>query len=270
MTDQDTPPTLSVITICFNNLEELIYTCKSVDSQTRKPDEHLIIDGSTNNSINTWLLNTPQPSYRKWLFECDKGIADAFNKGLRLVRSQVTHLLNSGDTYFINSAVESAIGFFTNDPELMWSHALYVQQRGGINVISGAEFDKTKLWKGMRTIAHPTMFIKKDVYERHGYYNTSLNIAMDYDMLVRIRNEKFHFIPIPIVCFAAGGVSSQHFDKGLAEVRKIYESQIGKSYKLLLWQLRQKILHSVMHTQIGQRLFQLKNKAKRVTLSAIS
>src|SRR5688572_12942089 len=92
-------PTLSVITICFNNLQEVIETCLSVDEQTVLPYEHLIIDGSTNEEIVTWLIKSPQPSYRRWIHERDKGISDAFNKGIRNATGEVLHILNSGDKY---------------------------------------------------------------------------------------------------------------------------------------------------------------------------
>ena len=75
---------LSVITISFNNLKELQQTCDSVDYQTLHPFEHCIIDGSSNNEISEWLSNTVQPVYRKWICERDKGISDAFNKGIKL------------------------------------------------------------------------------------------------------------------------------------------------------------------------------------------
>ena len=56
--------TITVITICFNNLQELIHTCRSVESQTQKPFEHLIINGSTNSAIKDHLENNPQPAWR--------------------------------------------------------------------------------------------------------------------------------------------------------------------------------------------------------------
>ena len=72
---------ISVITICFNNLADLQKTCQSVDKQTRQPEEHWIINGSTTDEIAKWLEETPQPVYRKWINERDRGIADALNKG---------------------------------------------------------------------------------------------------------------------------------------------------------------------------------------------
>jgi glycosyltransferase involved in cell wall biosynthesis len=255
-------PTLSVITICFNNLQDLLVTCKSVDEQSIVPDEHLIIDGSTNEEIVQWLMNNPQPSYRHWIHERDAGISDAFNKGIIHAKYSITHLLNSGDRYAHRTAIDTALHHFVFDEKLMWLHSQYIQHRGGVDVTSGVAFDKNKLWKGMRTVAHPTMFIKKELYEKHGLYKTTYKIAMDYDMLVRIRDEKSVFIPTPLVYFAPGGASNVHFKQGLAEVRKIYHTHIGSSMKLKLWQWRQRALTRFMKTGAGKKWFQMKNRDK--------
>lgn len=253
---------LSVVTICFNNLEDLKSTCASVDTQSQLPDEHLVIDGSSNEGILHWLQTEKQPGYRRWIHERDKGIADAFNKGVLQAMGAVIHLLNSGDRYFTNNAIETTMKHFDSDPDLMWTHGLYVQNRGGIDVISGLPFEKEKLWKGMRTVAHPTMFIKRQVYDTCGLYNLDYKIAMDYDLLVRIRNQKFHFIDKPLVYFAPGGASNTQFQKGLTEVKRSYETHVGRNAKLDLWQLRQRLLHSFMQTHLGKQWFKLKNRRK--------
>jgi GT2 family glycosyltransferase len=256
-------PTLSVITICFNNLQELIQTCHSVDEQTILPHEHLIIDGSTNEEVVTWLLKSPQPSYRRWIHERDKGISDAFNKGISHATGELMHLLNSGDKYTSPKSIETVMRHFRDDPSLMWTHSQFVQHRGDVDVISGLPFEPGKLWRGMRTIAHPTMFVKKEVYDRHGLFNTDYKIAMDYDLLVRIRNEKFKFIPTPLVYFAPGGASSKQVKKGMQEVKKSYHTHIGRSILLPVWQFRQQVLYVLLQTEWGKRLFRLKNRKKR-------
>lgn len=256
--------TISVITICFNNQEELISTCQSVDEQTCQPDEHLIIDGSTNNSILNWLKTNPQPRFRKWIHEEDNGIADAFNKGINNSTGELIHLLNSGDTYYQANAIQTALDAFDNNTGLKWLHSKYVQFRGGILVISGKPFDQNLLWKGMRQVAHPSMFLKKELYVKHGLFDTSLKIAMDYDLLVRIRNEENIFLDQPLVCFAPGGASSQQFYLGLKEVKNIYQKYMGNSNRQHLWQTRQKILHVFMQTGLGKLWFVMKNKNKKV------
>ena len=91
---------LSIVTICFNNLQDLITTCKSVDDQHLKPFEHIIINGSTNSEIKNWYESSNHPSYRIIINELDGGISDAFNKGISKATGDVIHLLNSGDIYF--------------------------------------------------------------------------------------------------------------------------------------------------------------------------
>lgn len=253
-------PSLSVISICFNNLQDLIATCSSVDEQTVLPAEHLIIDGSIEDAIIKWLTTQPQPAYRKWIHEKDSGIADAFNKGITHAKNEITHLLNSGDTYASIHTIDTVLKQFTADPSLQWINGQYIQHRGGIDVISGAAFEADLLWKGMRTVAHPTMFIKKEVYTKHGVYNTDYKIAMDYDMLVRIRKEKHCFIEQPLTYFAPGGASNVQFYRGLKEVKKSYRTHIGPSFQQTLWQLRQKVLHVFMQTAIGKKWFQWKNR----------
>ncbi|MEI9947349.1 MAG: glycosyltransferase [Chitinophagaceae bacterium] len=257
-------PTLSIVTICFNNLQELEDTCRSIDGQTVLPDEHLIIDGSTNEEIVNWLLQNQQPVYRCWIHERDKGISDAFNKGIANAKNELIHLLHAGDRYASKNSIETVINVFDNDPKLMWIHSQYIQHRGNIDVVSGMPLEKDKLWKGMRTVAHPTMVIKKEVYSNYGNYNTNYKIAMDYDMLVRMRNEKFIFISSPLVYFAPGGISHVHFKKGLKEVKQIYQKNIGYSFKQNLWQIRQRVLQKFMETGLGKRWFRGKNKGSAV------
>ena len=85
---------------------------------------------------------------------------------------------------------------------------------------------------------------------------------MDYDFLLRIRNEKFYFINKPLIYFLPGGASNVQFKKGLAEVKKSYQTHIGKNAKLQLWQSRQRLLTAAMQTSLGKWLFKLKNKQK--------
>ena len=255
--------TLSVVTICFNNLDELAETCRSVNEQIKTPDEHLIIDGSTDDKIQKWLQTNQQPVYRKWIHERDKGISDAFNKGVHHATGTVIHLLNSGDKYHMKNAISIVMQLFNEDPQLMWAHSQYVQKRGGIHVISGVPFEKEKLWRGMRAVAHPTMFIKKEVYERHGTYSLDYKIAMDYDMLVRMRDEKYRFISQPLIYFAPGGASHMQFEMGLNEVKAIHKQKIGNSIRLVLWQWRQRLLNFFMQTAIGKRWFRWKNNENK-------
>lgn len=249
---------ISVITICFNNLPDLIQTCQSLDDQSVHPEEHLIIDGSANEDILKWLQSAPQPPYRKWIHERDKGISDAFNKGIRNARFNILQFLNSGDIYADNDVMQKVSKAFAGNKDIQWCHGKMKLKRGGSSVIIGKPFDKRKVYRGMRSTFHPTMFVRKELFKKYGDFDTSLTIAMDYDFLIRIANEKFLFIPEPLIIFDPRGVSTTKYIKSLQETRECFERYYGKSFKMNFWQARLKVLHYLLNSPIGTLLYKIK------------
>jgi len=251
---------ISVISICFNNLADLQKTCESVDRQSYLPDEHYIINGSSTEEIKEWLVNTPQPAYRKWMNEPDKGISDAFNKGIQLASFELIHLLHAGDCYAENDVLATVTDFFENNPQTQWISGNMRMIRAGSEVIIGKAFEPAKLYRGMRSVSHPTWFVKKQVYERVGGFNIDYRIAMDYDLMCRIKDESYAYLNKLIAVFDDTGVSTANYMKSLAETKKAYTSYFGFSWKMELWQFRLKLLFFLLQTGPGKALFHLKKK----------
>ena len=251
---------ISVITICFNNLQELISTCNSVDRQAQKPFEHLIIDGSTNLDIKNYLEQNTQPSYRKWICEPDNGISDAFNKGIQNSKGDIIVLLNSGDTFIIEDVIKVVAEKFEQDSSLEWLHGMYSAYRGNTWVTLGKPFEKKKLYRGMRSICHQTMFVKKHLHFKHGLYDINLKFSMDYDFLCRIADEPFTFLQTVMVAYAPAGRSSEDYLTSLQQTKKIYIKYFGKSLKLDLWQIRLKFLYYLLQSPFGNFLYRIKTK----------
>ncbi|MBK9530783.1 MAG: glycosyltransferase [Chitinophagaceae bacterium] len=253
---------ISIITICFNNLQETVSTCQSVDMQQNKPFEHIIIDGSETPEIKNYLEQNTQPAYRKWICEPDRGIADAFNKGLRLANGNIVVMLNSGDTLIDQSVIATVNKVFEENTSLQWLHGKYQLIRGDRQVTIGKPFEKSKLYRGMRSICHQTMFVKKALHDKYGMYDINEKIGMDYDFLCRIAGEPFTFIHSTLVNFAPAGTSSVLYLQALKDARRIYEKYYGKSFKLILWQLRLKILFYLLRSPAGNFLYTIKTKLK--------
>ena len=251
---------LSIITICFNNLADLQRTCASVDAQTFLPDEHWVINGSSTPEVEQWLLNTPQPVYRKCINERDKGISDAFNKGIGKASFEITHLLHAGDCYASNDVLSAVGTKFQENPSVQWISGNIEMRRSGKAVMVGKPFDKTKLYRGMRSVSHPTWFVKKEVYSRIGLFSSKYKIAMDYDLMCRIANEPYAYLDKVIVVFDDSGISNTKYLDSLKETRKVYESYFGFSWMLILWQLRLKLLYYLLQTSFGKWLFIIKKK----------
>lgn len=255
-------PRLSIVSICFNNPEDLLKTIISVDKQTQKPFEHLIIDGSTNSAIKELSKEYAQP-YRKFYHQKDQGISDAFNIGIEKSTGDIIHLLHAGDEYYSTQAIETILKTYQQNPEISWTHSQYVQHRGGIDVVTGAKFNPKQLYKGMTTVGHLTMTVKKKVYEEVGKFDLNKKVAMDYDLLVRLANLPFGFIAEPLVYFAPGGVSNTKVWLGHKEVIDSYEKRYGFSLVCRIWAIRTYILHRFTQTYLGKLLFNLKNRNKQ-------
>ena len=252
--------TFSIITICFNNLSDLQKTCKSIDEQISQPFEHIIVNGSTNSDIANWLNKNKQPNYRKWICELDKGIADAFNKGIALATGDVIQILNSADIYTNNRVLKTVSDIFSNNSDIDWISGKIMMQRMGINVLIGKPFDANKVYRGMRSVSHPTWFVKKSVYNVIGNYNENYSIAMDYDMMCRLVKFKYLFLDIPMVIFDPSGVSNKNYLTSLHQNKMIYNSYFGSSIFLEIWQIRLKILYFLQKTFLGKMLFFIKRK----------
>ncbi len=257
-----TQNTISVISICFNNLQELEQTIASVVIQKQQPFEHIIIDGSNNGEIKKYLQNNQLSNFCKWISEPDNGIYDAINKGVNKATGNIVVILNSGDTFFGENAITMATVAFENNKNLQWLHSKYKLQRGNRWVIIGKPFEYAKLYRGMRSICHQTMFVKKQLHQKHGLYNTKLKIAADYDFLCKIAKEEFAFLQTPLICFAPAGISSNQYKLSLIETKQVFQSHFKKSLKLHLWQLRLKFLHFLLQSPLGNFLYKIKTKLK--------
>ncbi len=249
---------ISIITICFNNLQELTDTCLSIEQQTAPPFEHLIIDGSTESHIKDYLNQRLQPEYRHWINERDNGISDAFNKGIKHSKGNILVMLNAGDTFYDVHSLQKVIDAFAQNPQAQWLHAKYMVQRAGQDVIIGKPFEPSKVYRGMRSISHQTMYVRKQLFEKHGMFDTSLKIPMDYDFLIRIRNEPFYFLPEAIVRYDPQGISSTQYLRSLKETSQVYRKYFGHSLLHSLWQMRLKGLYHLLRSPIGKGLYKLK------------
>ncbi|MEO6839086.1 MAG: glycosyltransferase [Ginsengibacter sp.] len=250
---------LSIITICFNNLQEVLNTCKSVDEQTSLPFEHLIINGSTNKEIEDYFSSVPIKPYRKIFNEKDDGIADAFNKGIEKSSGDLILLLNSGDCLYDKNVIKIVLEKFDKDNELKWLHGKYRFNRSGIWVTLGKPFEEKKLYRGMRSLSHQTMYVKRELHEKYGLYDPSYKIAMDFDFVARIRKEKFIFIPEILVTGVPGGISSTQYDLSLKESTIVIKKYLGTTWKNKLWNFRLKMLKTIQNIPVlGKLLYRIK------------
>jgi len=193
--------------------------------------EYIIIDGqSTDSSID--IVNDFQTSYPyiKVVSENDDGIYDALNKGLAIATGDVIGFLHSDDL-FPSSTIISELASKINNDNLdgIYGDLQYVNKENTNKIIrlwKSCEFKLELLKKGWMP-AHPTLFLKKHVYYKHGEFNTSYKISADYDFMLRILKDKtlkFGYLPRVITKMRVGGASNRSFKNIIRKTKEDYNA----------------------------------------------
>jgi glycosyltransferase involved in cell wall biosynthesis len=234
---------ISVITAVYNSEETVGQAIESVASQTYSDLEHLLIEGkSSDNSLG--VIEGARHPRMRLISEPDKGVYDALNKGIRNASGDVIGFIHSDD-FFAHNAVLARIAEEFKDPavEAVFSDLDYVAQADTSRVIrhwATGPFTPQKLKRGWMP-AHPTLYLRREVYERFGTYDMNMRISADYDFILRYFSQaigKSVYIPEVLYKMRAGGISNRN----MAQVRKkmaedilaIRRNHVGGVYMLAL------------------------------------
>ena len=220
---------VTIITITYNAQSTIEKALNSVVNQSYKNIEHIIIDGDSKD--NTLKICEKFSHIAKIISKPDKGIYDAFNKGLKLASGDIIGFLNADDVFFSEDSVkEITSAFIKNNTEIVYGNLDYVNENGKVirNWISKPY--KKGLEKKAWMPAHPTFYCKKEIYDRIGGYNDSFKIAGDFELCMRflnVNNIPSYYLNKKLVKMLAGGVSNN----GLKSKWIIYKEEL-RAFKL--------------------------------------
>lgn len=204
--------TLSLITASYNSARTIGDTLRSVNAQTYPNIEYLIVDGASKDDTMDIVAREGQRVTRA-VSESDKGIYDAYNKGLRAATGDVIGYLNSDDYYCAPDVLENVMKAF-EDPTVEAVHADLVY----VDPIDTSKIERH--WKSRPASAenlrrgfipaHPTLFLTKAAYEKIGEYDTNYRLAADYDFMLRaffVHRIKSVYLPQIWVRMRSGGAT---------------------------------------------------------------
>jgi glycosyltransferase involved in cell wall biosynthesis len=195
---------ITVVTVVRNGEKTLEETILSVINQTYKNVEYIIVDGSSTDGTLA-VIKKYEDRIDYWMSEADKGIYDAMNKGIGLASGDYIALLNSDDWYELN-ACEIVVNKINGvKADIYYGMMRVINEKDGSLIFIYGYTDKI-LHQYM--IAHPTCFIKKDVYKLY-QYDIKYRSASDYDFLIRLKNKHYRFVFIECIIanYKLGGMS---------------------------------------------------------------
>lgn len=203
---------ISIITVCYNSANTIGDTINSVASQTYSNKEHIIVDGSSKDA--TMEIVRASPSVSRFLSEPDKGIYDAMNKGIKMATGEVVGILNSDDFYVDDTILTQVAEVFAN-PEIdaCYADLVYVDQQDTNKLV--------RYWKSRTFVpglfkrgwmpAHPTFFVRREIYEELGDFDLSFRFQADFELTMRfleIYRITAIYIPKIFIKMRVGGVSN--------------------------------------------------------------
>lgn len=253
---------ITVITAVYNSEETVGQALKSVATQTHSDLEHLVIEGKSSDNSLTKIEKARHPRMRL-ISEPDKGIYDALNKGIAHAAGDVIGFMHSDD-FYAHDGVLASIGEVFEDPavEAVFGDLNYVAKDDTSRVIrhwSTGSFYPRRLKYGWMP-AHPTLYLRRKVYEQFGGYDISFSIAADYDFILRYFSQatgKSVHIPEVFYKMRVGGVSNRNWKKIRHKMREdmlaIRRNHVGGLHTLALKNL----------SKVGQFLPRPKNLIHR-------
>jgi glycosyltransferase involved in cell wall biosynthesis len=230
-------PLISIITVVFNDAKSIEKTISSVINQTYNDIEYIIIDGGSNDSTVD-IIKKYESKLTYWISEPDRGIYDAMNKGINRSHGKWVLFMNSGDIFYSNQVIKNI--FSRNIP----ANKLVIY---GNTVLDYGTFQRMKitsslsnLWKGM-VFTHQSSLMRTDIIKKY-YFDTSYNIAADYNLLISLWNdfgdEVFYKIDVIVSCYrATDGISNIMRMQSIQERQKILKSKSIFSIKRKIYYL---------------------------------
>lgn len=244
--------TISIITATYNSSKTVRDTIESVLKQSYTDYEYIIMDGkSKDNTLEIVSEYATEFGGRlKIVSEPDLGIYDAMNKGFRIAKGDVLALINSDDFFCDTQAIEKVMNVFETHPEAdaVYGDLYYVSQNNTANIVrkwvTGEQKQFAKGWLP----AHPTFYVKRKIYEKHGYFNLDYKLAADFELMLRFVEKhqiKLRYLPEPLVKMRLGGATSKNIQNIIKQdkecVRAFKENGIPVSNLYLLYRYLPKI-----------------------------
>lgn len=200
---------ITLITVCFNSEKTIKDTLESVLKQDYDNYEYLIIDGKSKDDTLK-IVKDYEKKFKgkmKIISEIDNGLYDAMNKGIKMASGDIIGTLNSDDILARNDVFSLIVKSYKETTDILYADLIYVDENLENPI---RDYISGKNTSASWCPAHPTMYIRKKVFDEIGVYNLKYRVAADYDFMIRLNtnNYKFQYLKEYLVLMRMGGVSN--------------------------------------------------------------
>jgi glycosyltransferase len=204
---------VSIVTVVYNNHSSIVDCIQSVLLQTYPNIEHIVIDGGSTDGTQQ-LIEPFKEKLAYYISEKDSGIFDAYNKGIKKATGDIVGILNSDDFFYGTKTIQQVVeAFKKSHADLVYAKGIFVSEtdiKKVKRIYPSRTFKKEFLFFGWIPL-HPTIFVRREIYQEYGLYDKGYSIASDYDISLRwFKNNKIkkYFLDAWVVQMRLGGKST--------------------------------------------------------------
>ncbi len=220
-------PKISIISVVLNNRPHIEDCIRSVLNQTYDNIEYIVVDGGSTDGTKE-ILKKYEDKFFRWVSEPDKGIYDAMNKGINLATGDIVGFLNSDDVYYDSSVLEHVSQIMADSStDLCYFDLVYVKENDTGNVVrywKSCNYKKGLFARGW-VPPHPTVFVRKSVYAKHGAFNLDYPLAADFELMARLLDRfqvRSVYIPRISTRMRLGGATNKSMSNIIKQNCEIY------------------------------------------------
>ncbi len=220
---------ISIVTVVYNGEAFLRDCIESVLQQDYPFIEYILIDGGSEDGTLA-IAEQYKNHIHHFISEKDQGLYDALNKGIAMATGEVLGILNADDMLASPGVITAVAASFKKDTALagLYGDLNYVHPQNGkvVRKWRSATVSRKDMEKGWMP-AHPTLYLKRDLFGRYGNYALDMGTAADYDLILRYFYKyqiQTVYLPRLMVNMRTGGVSNASFKGRLQALKYDYKA----------------------------------------------
>jgi GT2 family glycosyltransferase len=215
-------PLVSIVTVALNAARTLERTIASVQAQSFASLEHVVVDGGSTDGTLDIIRRMARPQ-DYWISEKDRGISDAFNKGVALTHGRHILILNADDWLSPDQIAQSVGALNRSGADFVFGDLIFYEGDRPLFRYGGDPGYARVIRRRWPSVGHPTLLASRSCFEQIGLFDPAYRNAMDYDWLLRLHCAGRRGVHCPDVTghMTHDGVSNLQFARTIEEVRRI-------------------------------------------------
>ena len=258
---------VSLITACFNSKATIRTAIESAFAQRDVALEYIVVDGGSKDGTVD-LLNEYAPKFNgrmRWISEPDEGMYDAINKGIKMATGDVVGILNADDMFESPDTLAHVAEAFTPKVDAVYADIRFVKD----DLNTTVRYYSAKHWKPWmlqwgKMPPHPSVYIRRELFDKYGLYKLGYDIAADYELLIRyLRMAKLNtrYLNECLVKMRMGGKSTRGWKSFKTLNKEIVRANLENGYFCCFPMLLPKYLFKIFEFILPRLGFKRKGEA---------